>query len=87
MREGRGRRPQGGTASPSLPTPAPRCPGGHLALALRCARLVDVVAAEMLTDRTVLVDGERITAVLPGPAPVLDGVELLDLGDATSATV
>ncbi|MFB6981331.1 metal-dependent hydrolase family protein [Streptomyces scopuliridis] len=54
-----------------------------MALALRCARLIDVEAGEVLTDRTVLVEGERILAVRPGSAPVPEGVEVIDLGEAT----
>ncbi|MFE4535327.1 amidohydrolase family protein [Streptomyces scopuliridis] len=54
-----------------------------MALALRCARLIDVEAGEVLTDRTVLVEGERIRAVRPGSAPVPEGVEVIDLGEAT----
>ncbi|MFF7178617.1 amidohydrolase family protein [Streptomyces sp. NPDC008121] len=54
-----------------------------MTIALRCARLVDVVAGEVLDDRVVLVDGDRIAAVLPGTAPVPEGVRVFDLGDAT----
>ncbi|MFF0451610.1 amidohydrolase family protein [Streptomyces sp. NPDC004609] len=54
-----------------------------MALALRCARLIDVEAGEVLTDRTVLVEGERIAAVQPSATPVPEGVEVIDLGEAT----
>ncbi|MGI5350307.1 amidohydrolase family protein [Streptomyces sp. CA-250714] len=54
-----------------------------MAFALRCARLIDVEAGELQTDRTVLVEGERISAVRPGSAPVPEGVEVIDLGRAT----
>ncbi|WP_129311526.1 amidohydrolase family protein [Streptomyces sp. L2] len=53
-----------------------------MALALRCARLVDVEAGAFLPDRTVVVEGERIRSVHPGTDTVPDGVEVLDLGDA-----
>ncbi|MCM2422804.1 amidohydrolase family protein [Streptomyces sp. RKAG293] len=54
-----------------------------MALALRCARMFDVEAGEVLTDRIVLVEGERITAVRPAAAGVPEGVEVIDLGDAS----
>ncbi|MEU8825364.1 amidohydrolase family protein [Streptomyces sp. NPDC048636] len=54
-----------------------------MALALRCARLIDVEAGEVLTDRTVLIEDERIGAVQPGAAPVPEGMEVLDLGEVT----
>ncbi|GAA3803989.1 amidohydrolase family protein [Sphaerisporangium flaviroseum] len=54
-----------------------------MAIALRCARLVDVEAGQVLDDQTVLVEGERIAAVGPGTAPVPPGVRILDLGDVT----
>jgi imidazolonepropionase-like amidohydrolase len=54
-----------------------------MVMALRCARLVDVVAGRVLTGRTVLVDGERVVAVLPGDEPVPEGADVMDLGDAT----
>ncbi|MEU9229977.1 amidohydrolase family protein [Streptomyces massasporeus] len=56
-----------------------------MAVALRCARLVDVGAGTVLPDRTVVVEGERITAVLPAGEPVPEGVRLIDLGAATLA--
>ncbi|WP_411120079.1 amidohydrolase family protein [Streptomyces sp. 058-1L] len=56
-----------------------------MAIALRCARLVDVQAGEVLPDRTVLVEGDRIAAVRPGAEPVPEGVRLIDLGRATLA--
>ncbi|MET9534941.1 amidohydrolase family protein [Streptomyces sp. NPDC006649] len=54
-----------------------------MALALRCARLIDVEAGEVLPARTVMVEGERIAAVQPAAAPVPEGVEVVDLGEAT----
>ncbi|MER6462046.1 amidohydrolase family protein [Streptomyces sp. NPDC001288] len=51
--------------------------------AVRCARLVDVEAGTWLTDRTVLVEGQRIRAVQPASAPVPDGAHVIDLGEAT----
>ncbi|WP_214108459.1 metal-dependent hydrolase family protein [Acrocarpospora catenulata] len=48
--------------------------------AVRCARLVDVVAGEVRQDQVVLIDGERVAEVRPAAAyhgPVLD------LGDVT----
>jgi imidazolonepropionase-like amidohydrolase len=57
--------------------------GSRMAIALRCARLVDVEAGQVLDDQTVLVEGESIAAVLPGTVPVPGGVRVLELGDAT----
>jgi imidazolonepropionase-like amidohydrolase len=54
-----------------------------MAIALRCARLVDVEAGDVLADQTVLVEGEKIVAVQPGTVPVAEGFRLLDLGDVT----
>ncbi|MEW2811078.1 amidohydrolase family protein [Streptomyces massasporeus] len=56
-----------------------------MAVALRCARLVDVEAGAVLPDRIVVVEGERITAVLPAGEPVPEGMRLIDLGAATLA--
>ncbi|MEO3807669.1 amidohydrolase family protein [Sphaerisporangium sp. B11E5] len=53
--------------------------------ALRCARLVDVEAGRVLDGATVLVDGERVAAVLTEGEPVPEGAEVLDLGDAALA--
>ncbi len=49
------------------------------ARALHAARLLDVEAGRLLPDATVLIEGERITAVNPRELPA--GVEVLDLGD------
>ncbi|MEU0899912.1 metal-dependent hydrolase family protein, partial [Streptomyces massasporeus] len=56
-----------------------------MAVALRCARLVDVETGAVLPDRTVVVEGERITAVRPAGEPVPEGVRLIDLGAASLA--
>lgn len=49
--------------------------------ALHAERLLDVVGGRMLTDATVLVEGERIVAVNPGALPA--GAEVIELGDRT----
>jgi imidazolonepropionase-like amidohydrolase len=49
-------------------------------LALRAARMLDVRSGTLKTNVIVVIDGERITAVID-QAP--DGSELLDLGDVT----
>ncbi|MFJ5646168.1 amidohydrolase family protein [Streptomyces sp. NPDC093223] len=54
-----------------------------MAIALRCARLADVVSGELLPDRTVLVEGERICQVWPSSVRVPDGVRIVDLGEST----
>jgi imidazolonepropionase-like amidohydrolase len=51
--------------------------------AVRCGRLVDVVAGEVLADRVVLVRGERIDSVRPDDGSVPDGAEVLDLREHT----
>ncbi|MFJ5646171.1 amidohydrolase family protein [Streptomyces sp. NPDC093223] len=56
-----------------------------MAVALRCAQLVDVEGGTVLSDRTVIVEGDRIAAVHPGDAPVPDGMRIIDLGAATLA--
>ncbi|MEU8934312.1 amidohydrolase family protein [Streptomyces sp. NPDC048409] len=54
-----------------------------MAHAVRCARLIDVESGELLPERTVLVDGDRIRAVQPSSVPLPDGMRVLDLGEAT----
>jgi len=49
--------------------------------ALHVARLLDVESGKILTNATVLVQGERITAVNPKEIPA--GTEVLELGDRT----
>lgn len=51
------------------------------ARALHVARLLDVEAGKILTNATVLVQGERILAVNPKEIPA--GTEVLELGDRT----
>jgi imidazolonepropionase-like amidohydrolase len=51
--------------------------------AVRCGRLVDVVAGEVLAERVVLVRGERIAAVRPDDGLIPDGAAVLDLREHT----
>jgi imidazolonepropionase-like amidohydrolase len=58
----------------------------HLAhvIAVRAGKLVDVVAGKVLTDQTILISGERITAVGPAASTAIPaGAELVDLSGAT----
>jgi len=50
-------------------------------IVLKAARMLDVASGEMLTDVTVLIEGETITAVNPSSTPS-DATEV-DLGDVT----
>ncbi|GIH26801.1 Xaa-Pro dipeptidase [Acrocarpospora phusangensis] len=50
--------------------------------ALRCGRLVDVVAGRVLEDQLILIEGERVAAVGPAATTPFDG-EPIDLGDVT----
>jgi len=53
-------------------------------IAIRAGRLIDVVAAKVLVDQTIVIRGERISAVGPGATTkVPDGAELIDLSQAT----
>ncbi|MBA5605070.1 amidohydrolase family protein [Duganella sp. FT3S] len=53
-------------------------------LAIRAGKLVDVVAGTVLADQTIIVTGERITAVGPtASATVPAGAELIDLSGQT----
>ena len=52
-------------------------------LAIRCGSLIDGLANETLGGRTVIVENERIAALLPPDAPVPQGAELLDLSNST----
>ena len=52
-------------------------------LAIRCGSLIDGLANETLDGRTVIVENERIAALLPLDAPVPQGAELLDLSNST----
>jgi imidazolonepropionase-like amidohydrolase len=53
-------------------------------IAIRAGKLVDVVAGKVLTDQTILISGERITAVGPaGSIAVPAGAEIIDLPGAT----
>jgi imidazolonepropionase-like amidohydrolase len=61
-------RAQGPTA-----TPAP--------VVVRAARMLDVVTGQMVRDVSVVVTGDRITAVNPASVPA--GARVMDLGDVT----
>ncbi|MFF4845477.1 metal-dependent hydrolase family protein [Streptomyces collinus] len=54
-----------------------------MALALRCARLVDVEAGEFLPDQIVVVEGEWIHSVRPASEPAPEGAYVVDLGEVT----
>ena len=61
-------------ANGQQPQPAP-------IVAVRAARMLDVVAGQILRNATVLIQGDRITAVNPPSSP--PGAQVLDLGDVT----
>jgi imidazolonepropionase-like amidohydrolase len=50
---------------------------------VRAAGLVDVEAGELLADRDVLIEGDRIAAVTPRQDPPSPGAAVIDLGDLT----
>jgi imidazolonepropionase-like amidohydrolase len=53
-------------------------------VAVRAGKLVDVVNGKVLTDQTIVIDGERITAVGPtGSVAVPEHAQLIDLSKAT----
>ena len=47
--------------------------------AIKCSSLFDSRTGEVLRDRMILIDGERIEDVLPQAEAVLDGREVIDL--------
>lgn len=65
----------------SVPTAASAAPG---VVAIRAGRLVDVVNAQVLSDQTIVIEGERIRSVGPSAGasgPV--GAQVIDLSRAT----
>jgi imidazolonepropionase-like amidohydrolase len=63
--------------------PDAKAAAGHV-VAVHAGRLVDVVAGKVLLDQTILISGERITAVGPAASlPVPAGAERIDLSRAT----
>ncbi|MEQ8858734.1 MAG: amidohydrolase family protein [Pseudomonadales bacterium] len=50
------------------------------ATVIHAGRLIDVLAADVLTERSIVIDGDRIVAVEPG---YVAGDEVIDLRDAT----
>jgi imidazolonepropionase-like amidohydrolase len=58
--------------------------GAETIVAIRAGKLVDVVAGKVLADQTILVTGERISAVGPSAqVAVPAGAQLIDLSRAT----
>src|SRR5688572_9947126 len=51
------------------------------AIAVRAARMLDVVSGQMLRNATVVVQGDRISAVNQASVPA--GAQVIDLGDVT----
>lgn len=67
----------------AIPAPA-RAQGGSTEatpVVIRAARMLDVTNGQMLRNATVVVTGERITAVNPPSPPA--GARVIDLGDVT----
>jgi imidazolonepropionase-like amidohydrolase len=59
-------------------------PAANRVVAVRAGKLVDVVQGKVLADQTILITGERITAVGPSASiNVPAGAELVDLSGAT----
>jgi len=52
-------------------------------IAIRAGRLVDVSAAEVLEDRQLLIEGERIASVSPWSGSAPGGADLIDLSEFT----
>ncbi len=52
-------------------------------VAIRAGRVVDVVRGQILKDRLILIQGERVVAVLEGMATVPAGASVLDLSGYT----
>ncbi len=50
---------------------------------VRAARLLDVESGALLPDRAVVVEGERVRAVVSARDPLPTGASLIDLGDMT----
>jgi imidazolonepropionase-like amidohydrolase len=62
--------------------PAPRTPAP--VTAIRAGRLLDVATGGLLDDRVIRVDGERVSAIIPGSGPSPDGpADVLDLRGLT----
>ncbi len=53
------------------------------ALAVRCGMLIDGLADEALGARLVIIESERVSAILAADSPVPDGARLIDLSDYT----
>lgn len=70
--------PAGDSVTPTAP-PAPSAPR----TAIRAGRLLDVERGELLEDRLILVEGERIVAVRPAGGQVPDDARLVDLSGYT----
>src|SRR5688572_33475428 len=62
-----------GAQGPTTSAPAP--------VVIRAARMLDLVSGQMIRDVSVVVTGDRITAVNPASLP--SGARIMDLGDVT----
>lgn len=72
------------TLTPSVRTPAQQpaaAPVAATPVIVRAARMLDVSTGQMLRNATVVITGDRITAVNPSTAPA--GARVIDLGDVT----
>ena len=52
-------------------------------LAVRCGALIDGLADQALTGRLIIIDGERVSAVMPGDSTPPADARLVDLGEYT----
>jgi imidazolonepropionase-like amidohydrolase len=68
-------------AASSAAAQQPAAPAAPTPVAVKAARMLDVISGQMLRNVTVVVTGEKISAVNPPTLPA--GTRVIDLGDAT----
>jgi len=68
-------------ACQQAPESAP--PENKKALAIRCGELIDGLADEALGERLIIIEGERISSLLPGNAAAPAGADTIDLSEYT----